>query len=165
MQEKIDALVQEATQRIEAADDLETLDALRVHYLGRKGALTQLLRGLGEMPADERPAAGQALNRAKIAVQQSVDARQESLRSERDAKPFTGDLTLPPRGALRGSLHPVHEVVEEICDIFHGLGFSRVHGPEVELDALNFTALNFPDDHPARDLDRKSTRLNSSHYS
>lgn len=152
MQQQIDALVREATERIEAASDLEALDALRVHYLGRKGALTQLLRGLGEMSADERPAAGQALNHAKVAVQASVDARQETLRAAHDAAPFVGDLTLPPRGAFRGSLHPVNEVVEEICDIFHGLGFTRAEGPEVELDALNFTALNFPDDHPARDL-------------
>ena len=152
MQQEIDALVREASSRIDATDDLDELDALRVHYLGRKGELTRLLRGLGSMPAEERPAAGQALNRAKIALQEAVDARQDTLRARRDAAPFTGDLTLPARGAVRGSLHPVYEVIEEICDIFHGLGFTRVGGPEVELDALNFTALNFPDDHPSRDL-------------
>jgi len=152
VQEQIESLVREAKERIEVAADLEALDSLRVHYLGRKGALTRLLRGLGEMSPEERPAAGQALNVAKLEVQETVDARQATLQAAVDAQPFTGDLTLPARGALQGSLHPVVEVVEEICDIFHGLGFTRTEGPEVELDALNFTALNFPDDHPARDL-------------
>ena len=152
MQQEIDRLVSEATERVGAAADLAALDALRVHYLGRKGEVTRLLRGLGQMSTEERPAAGQALNRAKEAIQTVVDARHETLTAEVDAAPFTGDLTLPGRGAFRGSLHPVYEVIEEVCDIFHGLGFTRAEGPEVELDALNFTALNFPDDHPARDL-------------
>lgn len=152
MQSQIDALVEQARQRIAACTDLATLDELRVHYLGRKGELTQLLRGLGQMSAEERPAAGQALNVAKLALQDIVESRQAALQSEVDAQPLRIDVTRPARGAVRGSLHPVLEVIEEICDIFHGLGFTRTTGPEVELDALNFTALNFPDDHPARDL-------------
>ena len=152
MQAEIEALVNEAEGRIADSGDLAALDELRVHYLGRKGRITRMLRGLGSMPAEERPAAGQALNRAKIRIQELVDARQAALQAERDAQPLELDLTRPGRGANRGSLHPVLEVIEEICDIFHGLGFTRVGGPDVELDALNFTALNFPDEHPARDL-------------
>jgi phenylalanyl-tRNA synthetase alpha chain len=152
VREQIDALRDEALARATSAADLESLDAVRVEYLGRKGKLTGLLRGLGQMTAEERPAAGQALNHAKVDVQEAVDRRHAELLAVADATGVDLDLTLPGRRGQRGSLHPVIEVVDEICDIFHGLGYTRVEGPEVEYDALNFTALNFPDDHPSRDL-------------
>jgi phenylalanyl-tRNA synthetase alpha chain len=152
VQSQIDALVREAQKGIAACSDLVALDQLRVRFLGRKGELTCLLRSLGQMSAEQRPAAGQALNEAKIAVQAAIELRETQLQVEADARPVRIDVTRPARGAIGGSLHPVPEVIEEICDIFHGLGFTRTSGPDVELDALNFSALNFPDDHPARDL-------------
>lgn len=152
MQSQIDALVQDARQKVAGCADLVALDELRVHYLGRKGQLTQLLRGLGQMSEAQRPAAGQALNVAKLSIAAVIEERQAALQAEVDAQPLRTDVTRPARGVGGGSLHPVLEVIEEICDIFHGLGFTRTTGPEVELDALNFTALNFPHDHPARDL-------------
>ncbi len=152
MREQIQRMCAEARGRVQAATDLATLDEIRIEYLGRKGRLTGLLRGLGAMPADERPAAGQALNEAKLEVQSAIEARRAQLQAAVDATAVDLDPTFPGRRDLRGSLHPVLEVVDEICDIFHGLGYTRVEGPDVELDALNFTALNFPDDHPSRDL-------------
>jgi len=150
--DQIATLEREALERVAAAGDLQSLDELRVHYLGKKGALTSLLRGLGSMSAEERPAAGQDLNRAKQQIQAAVDERKSSLRASELDRPASLDLTLPGVNSERGTLHPLLEVVEEICDIFHGMGYTRAGGPDVELDALNFTALNFPDDHPSRDL-------------
>jgi phenylalanyl-tRNA synthetase alpha chain len=104
------------------------------------------------MPAEERPAAGERLNLAKQSIQELIGARREELQADSDRGGVDVDLSRPGRPAPRGSLHPVPEVVEEICEIFAGMGFSRAQGPEVELDALNFGALNFPADHPSRDL-------------
>lgn len=152
MQEQIERLSQEARAAAASAVDTASLDEVRVHWLGRKGELTRMLRELKDLPADERPAAGQALNQAKQEIAAAVEARQQELLARSDATALALDLTRPGRGALAGSLHPVFEVIDEICEIFHGLGYRRVEGPDVELDALNFAALNFPDDHPSRDL-------------
>lgn len=152
MQEQIEKLTGDALAAVAEAGDVAALDEVRVRWLGRKGELTVLLRQLKDVPADERPAAGQALNRAKQDIATAVESRQAELLSAADASALDLDLTRPGRGGVRGSLHPVHEVIDEICGIFAGLGYSRVEGPDVELDALNFTALNFPADHPSRDL-------------
>jgi phenylalanyl-tRNA synthetase alpha chain len=152
VQQQIERLSKEARAAAAGAADVAALDAVRVHWLGRKGELTLMLRQLKDVAADERPAAGQALNRAKQEISAAVEDRQAELLRESDATVLDLDLTRPGRGSLRGSLHPVPEVIDEICEIFQGLGFSRVEGPDVELDALNFSALNFPDDHPSRDL-------------
>lgn len=152
MQDQIERLSEEACAAASAATDVAMLDEVRVRWLGRKGELTRMLRQLKDLPAEDRPAAGQALNRAKQEIAAAVQARQEELLARADATALDLDLTRPGRGGLRGSLHPVFEVIDEICEIFHGLGYSRVEGPDVEFDALNFSALNFPDDHPSRDL-------------
>jgi len=152
VQERIDSLTSEALAAVQAASDVDALDQVRVRWLGRKGELTVLLRQLKDVPADERPQAGQALNRAKQEIADAVEARQTGLLRASDATALDIDLTRPGRGGVRGSLHPVPEVIDEICEIFAGLGYRRVEGPDVELDALNFTALNFPADHPSRDL-------------
>ena len=104
------------------------------------------------MEASERPAAGAALNQAKAAIQERLDQRTRELESETTTAVSDVDLTLPGRDPRRGSLHLLSEVIEEICDIFHGMGYSRESGPDVELDRYNFQALNFPNDHPSRDL-------------
>jgi phenylalanyl-tRNA synthetase alpha chain len=152
MEQEIQKILERAQSDIEGASDVAALDDLRVAYLGRKGQLTSLLRGLGDMPAEERPAMGQALNRAKQRVQEILTARGAELESGGEAVAADFDVTLPGRDPRRGSLHLLSEVLEEICDIFHGMGYSRAAGPDVELDDYNFTKLNFPDDHPSRDL-------------
>ncbi len=152
MQQQIQSMMERALSEVAQATDPDALEETRIEYLGRKGKLTSLLRGLGSMDAAERPAAGQALNRAKEAVKVAVDERVTSLLSAQDDAPLTIDLTLPGRASRPGSLHVLPQIIEEICEIFHGMGYSRAVGPEVELDEFNFAKLNFPDDHPSRDL-------------
>jgi phenylalanyl-tRNA synthetase alpha chain len=141
----------EARSLIEAAADTTALEAARVALLGRRSELTQLLRGLKELPEAERRPAGAALNALK---EEWTAALAEKARVLATGHAAAGgqDLTLPGVPAVApGSLHPLRTVLEEICDIFYSMGFSRVEGPDVELDYYNFTALNFPADHPARD--------------
>ncbi len=152
MQGEIEAIVSSARSEIASAGELDALERVRVRFLGRKGELTLLLRGLKELPAEERPAAGQALNRAKNEVEGLIQARREELEEGSLEVDGRWDLTLPGRRPHSGSRHLIHQTIERICDIFHGMGYTRADGPDVELDALNFTALNFPDDHPSRDL-------------
>jgi phenylalanyl-tRNA synthetase alpha chain len=152
MQDRIEALKRSALQELAAASDLEALDEVRVHYLGRKGELTALLRGLKDLGDGERPAAGQSLNQAKSEISEALADRKRSLEDRFFEGGSSVDLTLPGRRPPVGSLHLLHQTIERICDIFHGMGYSRADGPDVEWDALNFTALNFPDDHPSRDL-------------
>ena len=148
-------LVERAQADIERSDDLAALDAVRVAFLGKKGALTEQLKGLGKLPADERPAAGQAINAAKQAVQGSLEARKQALEDAELAaqlKAEAVDVTLPGRGVSGGSLHPVTRTLRRIERIFAGAGFSVAEGPEIEDDFHNFTALNIPQDHPARSM-------------
>ena len=153
MHETSERLRAEGREQIAAAATPADLEAVRVALLGRKGRLTGLLRGLKDLPEEERPLWGERLNRLKIELQEALAARQRALASRDEAQGAAAcDLTLPGiTPAPAGGLHPLTAVLEEICDIFHGLGFERVEGPDVELDYYNFTALNFPDDHPARD--------------
>jgi phenylalanyl-tRNA synthetase alpha chain len=153
MQEMTDRLRSEALAAIYAADDDAALEAVRVAVLGRKGSLTGLLRGLKDLEGDARRDAGAALNALKDELTAALDARTTDLGGGRPVVANAYDLTLPGRSpAPLGSRHPLVSVLENICDIFYGMGFSRDDGPEVELDYYNFTALNFPDDHPARDI-------------
>jgi phenylalanyl-tRNA synthetase alpha chain len=152
---RVDAIVTEAQAAIEAAESSDDLEALRVRYLGRQGALTQLLRSLGALPAEERPIVGAAANAAKRALEAALDsrlalavARETRAQRERDRL----DLTLPGRRPPRGAMHPLSRVHDEIVSIFGGLGFSVAEGPEIETDFYNFEALNIPKDHPARDM-------------
>ena len=152
MQERIQEILSEASKAIRAAEDAASLEEARIRYLGRKGDLTSLLRGLKEVPAEERPQVGQALNAAKEELTLALNQRREALDAKGNDKTVRFDLSLPARRPHAGSLHLLQQSIEKICDIFHGMGYSRADGPDVELDALNFTALNFPDDHPSRDL-------------
>ena len=154
MKETIDRLRSESTERIKAAGTDAEIEAVRVALLGRKGEITSLLRGLKDADPAERPALGAELNRLKQDLTGMLDARQEEVGAQKGG-PATpaGDLTLPGvPPAPAGTNHPLTTVLDSICDIFFGMGFSRGEGPEVELDYYNFTALNFPDDHPARDI-------------
>jgi phenylalanyl-tRNA synthetase alpha chain len=153
MKETIDRLRSEGFARINAASDQMGIEAVRVALLGRKGEITSLLRGLKDADPAERPALGAELNRLKIDLTEGLDARALELGGDSGDTALVGDLTLPglPPAEV-GTNHPLLTVMEAICDIFYGMGFSRDDGPEVELDYYNFTALNFPDDHPARDI-------------
>jgi len=152
MQDAIDRLRQSGLERIADASTPDALEAVRVALLGRKGEVTGLLRGLKDATPETRPQLGSALNRLKTELNDALAARQVQL-ADRGEAPCGLDLTLPGRAPVPlGTAHPLLTVVEEICDIFYGLGYDRDDGPEVELDYYNFTALNFPDDHPARDI-------------
>jgi phenylalanyl-tRNA synthetase alpha chain len=145
----------EAVAAAQAASDLAALDAVRVKYLGKKGLLTLQLRELGRLPAAERPDAGKAINLAKVALTDLIDERKLALTAARlDAELAADavDVTLPGRGEHRGGLHPVTRTLRRMTHIFEQAGFAVQTGPEVEDDFHNFTALNIPEDHPARDL-------------
>ena len=150
---RVDELAARALSELEAAADSRALDEWRVSFLGRRGELTALLRGLGSLPADERPAVGAAANDARRALERALSEREDAVRradAETDADAI--DVTLPGWPAPRGGLHPTTRIVREICDAFAAMGFGVVEGPEIELDRYNFEMLNIPKDHPARDM-------------
>ena len=151
--EALAALEQQAREAVAAAADLKALDDIRVQYLGKKGLLTEQLKQLGSLPAEQRPQAGQAINAAKQLVQDAIEIRkadlqnaalQAQLRSERV------NVTLPGRGQHPGGLHPITRTLQLIEQLFAGMGFESVSGPEIEDDYHNFEALNIPAHHPAR---------------
>ena len=151
--ENLEQLAAAARQAITAASDVGALDEVRVQFLGKKGALTELLKGLGRLPAEERPAAGAEINRVKDLLQGEIQARKEILENAAVAAKLsqeTIDVTLPGRGQSAGGLHPVTRTIERISAFFESIGFETVEGPEIEDDYHNFGALNIPEHHPAR---------------
>lgn len=133
----------------------EALQAFRVKYLGKKGELTAVMKGVGSLPPDERPRLGQVVNSIRDLLDQRLEAAQIEIRNRVTAERLQSerlDISLPGRQNPRGTKHPVTLVIEEVSEIFAGLGFQVAEGPEVELDYYNFEALNFPKDHPARDM-------------
>ena len=151
--ENLEALKQQALTDIEKADDLASLDEVRVAYLGKKGQITGLLKGLGKLSAEERPKAGAEINVVKQDLQEKInEARQvmEQAEINRQLEAETVDVTLPGRGQQSGGLHPVTKTIERISEFFTDLGFESVEGPEIEDDYHNFEALNIPAHHPAR---------------
>jgi len=148
-----DALLQQALESVSGAKTEKSLEQLRVDYLGKKGQLTALLKTLGKLPAAERPAAGEAINLAKRALQQAIDLRRESLVAESLQARLAAeslDVTLPGRGQETGGLHPITRTIERITAIFSSAGYTVAEGPEIEDDYHNFEALNIPAHHPAR---------------
>ena len=140
---------------VEAAGDLAALDAVRVEALGKKGRITERLKTLGALPAEERKAAGQALNVLKNEIEAAIAQRQDVLKlAERSARLASEklDVTLPALARPAGHLHPISQTIEELTQIFAEMGFSVAEGPEIEDDFHNFTALNMPPDHPARQM-------------
>jgi len=153
VQGELDRLVETARLAISEAADLQALDQLRVQYLGKKGALTEQMKSLGQLPPEQRPAVGQLINDAKQKVQDALEARKETLQAEAlNARlaAETIDVTLPGRGQQPGGLHPVTRTLERIEVLFSQLGFEMAEGPEIEDDFHNFEALNIPETHPAR---------------
>ena len=150
---QLTTLVAQALADVNASADLNALDEVRVHVLGKKGVLTEQLKSLGALPATLRPAAGQKINEAKVAIQAAIEARRIQLETAAlDAELAKGaiDVTLPGRGQERGSMHPVTRTRLRIEKIFTQAGFQVATGPEVEDDFHNFEALNIPKNHPAR---------------
>ena len=146
------ALETEALAAIKAAADADTLEELRIAYMGRKeGRISSLLRGLGALDVSERPAVGAHANRVKGALQEALEEREGELAGEAAPTGLAEDLTLPGRARWKGGIHPVNQVVDEIWRIFRGLGFVRARGPEADTEWYNFLALNTPLDHPAAD--------------
>lgn len=155
MIERLEELQQEALQQIEEAGDTKELEQVRVKYLGKKGPITEVLRGMGQLSKEERPVVGQKGNEVREAIQERLEKKTKMLADEalkEKLKKETLDVTLPGRKVQRGAKHPLTSVVEEIEDIFIGMGFEVTEGPEVETDYYNFEAMNLPKDHPARDM-------------
>ena len=151
--ESLQGLAAEAAEKIGAATDVKTLDEVRVEYLGKKGHITALLKGLGALSAEERPAAGAEINRVKQDLAEQIGLRKGQLeKAALDAQlaAETIDVTLPGRGEQAGGLHPVTRTIERITAFFEGIGFDVAEGPEIEDDYHNFEALNIPEHHPAR---------------
>lgn len=155
MKERLKELQQEAIAKIEAATDLKALNDVRIAYLGKKGPITEVLRGMGKLSAEERPVMGALANDVREAISSSLEAKQQGLEQaevEQKLASETIDVTLPGRPVKVGNHHPLTAVVEEIEDLFLGMGYSIAEGPEVEKDYYNFEALNLPKGHPARDM-------------
>jgi len=150
---EIQELQEVGLREIQAGASPEDLERLRVKYLGRKGALTQILRSLGQLDPEPRRRLGREANTVKQALEEALAQALAALKdSARRAAAPALDVTLPGRRLPRGRLHPLTQINQEVCDIFLYLGFETVEGPEVELDYYNFEALNIPPDHPARDM-------------
>ena len=149
----IDKLLNEATQEILQTNDLKNLDHFRVHYLGKKGKLTDYLKNLGQMPAAERPLFGQKVNTIKQQIQTLIDQQSDLLKQEEVANKLASesiDVTLPGKRQSLGSLHPITQTRDRIGSLFNQMGFNVMDGPEIENDYYNFEALNIPPSHPAR---------------
>jgi phenylalanyl-tRNA synthetase alpha chain len=152
VENNLNQIHQEALKKLEAAENGNDIRNISVRYLGRKGILTQFLRNISSLPADQRPAAGKKANEIKNILDKAFKAAAENLDSEGEPKDTGIDVSLPGRTAVYGALHPITQINQQICDIFSNLGFDIAEGPEVESDYYNFEALNFPKDHPARDM-------------
>ena len=153
--DQLDALEAEAAEAISSAADAEALEQLRVGLLGKKGRLSGVLGAMGKLPGDERPLVGQRANVLKSQVQNLLSERLQAVKQaamEARIEAETLDVTAPAEGIPMGHRHPLITTTEEIVDLFCGLGYQVVEGPEVETDHHNFTALNIPPDHPARDM-------------
>jgi phenylalanyl-tRNA synthetase alpha chain len=155
MRERLEYLRTEAWKYINEAKETGELDKIRVRYLGKKGELTALLRGMGLVPPEERPEVGRLVNELRSQLESLLQDRLQALEAaelQRNLERETIDITLPGRLPAMGRIHPLNQVMEEIKRLFVGMGFEVVEGPEVELDYYNFEALNLPPDHPARDM-------------
>ncbi len=151
----LEQLVVQATADFAAAGELARLEDVKAAYLGKDGSLTALLKGLGKLPADERKTAGAAINAAKVRIESALAGRRDALKSaqlEAQLAAEALDVTLPGRGQSRGSIHPVMRTLDRIEQLFRSIGFEVADGPEIETDWHNFTALNTPENHPARSM-------------
>ena len=154
MMQQVEELTSRALSELEPLAEPESLEQWRVSYLGRKGSLTQVLRGVSSLPVEERREAGSAANRAKKRLEGALSGKEEALKQQELSKRLGEaiDVTLPGHPVELGRLHPTTQMLREICQAFNSMGFQVVEGPEVEWDYYNFEALNIPQGHPARDM-------------
>lgn len=155
MKERLQALRERALRELHEVKHIQQLQDLRVKVLGKKGELTEVLRGMGSLSAEERPLIGQVANEVRSAIEELINEKQEAFvreETERKLQTETIDITLPGRPLGAGAVHPLSKVIQEIEDIFIGMGYQVAEGPEVESDYYNFEALNLPKNHPARDM-------------
>jgi phenylalanyl-tRNA synthetase alpha chain len=153
--ENVEAIVERALAEFARAADPAALENAKARYLGKSGELTALLKSLGRLPAEARRSAGQAINAAKERLEQTLEARRAALADEKLQEKLAEealDVTLPGRGRGRGGVHPVICTWQRVEQIFHSIGFDVADGPEIETDWYNFTALNNPENHPARSM-------------
>ncbi len=153
MNDNPESILKQAEAEFASIDDAAELEQAKARYLGKGGAITELLKGLGKLDPDARKTQGAAINRAKEGVEAALTSRREALAAlklERQLAEEALDVTLPGRGQDVGGIHPVTRTLERIQEIFSSIGFSTASGPEIETDFFNFTALNIPEDHPAR---------------
>jgi phenylalanyl-tRNA synthetase alpha chain len=151
--EQLQQILDDALQQFAVINDEAELEQVKAKYLGKEGSLTALLKGLGKLSNEERPAAGAKINVVKQQIEAALQARRDALQHAKLAQKLAAeslDVTLPGRGASTGGLHPITLTLQRIEQLFHSLGFAVTSGPEIEHDFYNFTALNIPDNHPAR---------------
>jgi len=152
VEKTIAQIEKEALKEIEAATDSESIKTISARYLGRKGAVTRYLRNISNLPSELRPEAGEKANKTKKTLDALLKKALNKLESAHIETDDRIDVSLPGRAIRKGSLHPITQITQQICDIFIRLGFDVVEGPEVETDYYNFEALNIPKNHPARDM-------------
>ena len=154
MKAQLEAIEKQAFAELESAQDLKALDAVRVKYLGKKGELTAILKQMGKLSAEERPVIGQLANQIRAQIEEKLEETKIELEGkmlDQRLATETLDVTMPGKRSVLGKKHPISIVLDELKEIFMGMGFDVAQGPEVELDYYNFEALNIPKDHPARD--------------
>ncbi|MBG9541651.1 phenylalanine--tRNA ligase [Cytobacillus firmus] len=155
MQERLKELQTEALEKISTAADLKELNDIRVSYLGKKGPITEVLKGMGKLSAEERPKMGALANEVRDRIAAGIEEKQKHLEEAAVQEKLAAekiDVTLPGRPVKTGNHHPLTRIIEEIEDLFIGMGYTVAEGPEVEKDYYNFEALNLPKGHPARDM-------------
>ncbi|MBQ8683349.1 MAG: phenylalanine--tRNA ligase subunit alpha [Clostridia bacterium] len=155
MKEQLEALRNEALAELAVLSDAKQLEDFRVRYLGKKGSVTALLRGMGALSAEERPVMGQLVNQLRQELESALSEKNTALQQAQQEAQLAAeklDVTMPGKKIKSGGLHPLNVVLDDLIDIFQSMGFDVVDGPEVETDYYNFQALNVPEDHPARDM-------------
>ena len=155
MQDKIKQIVSEITEQLEKIEQGQALEALKVKIFGKKGQLTELMRGMGALSKEERPVVGKMVNDARATLEELLDRQMAKIAAKEQGAHLANemlDVTIPGKMPQVGNLHPLTKVIRQVEEIFIGMGFEIAEGPEVELDHYNFELLNLPKDHPARDM-------------
>ena len=154
MKEQLNAIYEKAIESIKNAEQMKDIDELKVKILGKKGELTGILKGMGKLAPEERPVIGELANKIRADIENKIDETKKEFAAKEQQKKLneeTIDVTMPGKKCECGHKHPMSIVIDEISDIFIGMGYEIVEGPEVELDYYNFEALNIPANHPAKD--------------
>ena len=155
MQEKIEQIRNNAEEEITSVSSIAELENVRIKYLGKKGELTLVLRGMGSLPAEERPVVGSLVNEARDFIESKLSQKEREIKEkllEERLKTEKIDITMPSKKVELGSIHPITQIINDVKEIFIGLGYEIAEGPEIELATYNFDKLNTPPDHPARDI-------------